>query len=108
MRLGQHQEAFAKDLQKLLAKAHRLGYGVRIGECQRTDEQQIYYVMTGKSKTLDSMHKKKCAIDLHFTKDGKIVYPKVLGDYWASLHFLNIWGGNWKSFKDNPHFQRTV
>ena len=54
------------------------------------------------------MHLKKCAADLHFTKDGELCYPQDLGDFWESLNEKNQWGGNWNSFKDKPHFQRTV
>ena len=108
MNLGQHQAAFTRDLVKLIQKAWELGYEVRMGEVQRTEEQQKIYVQTGRSKTMNSMHLKKCAADLHFVKDGVLSYPKELGDYWESLHTLNQWGGSWKSFKDDPHFQRTV
>jgi hypothetical protein len=108
MRLGQHQEEFSKDLMQLLFKAHILGYGARIGHVWRTAEQQDLYVAQGKSKTKNSMHIKKCAADIHFTKNGKIVRPQELGDFWESLDPLNQWGGNWKTFKDKPHFQRTV
>lgn len=106
--LGQHQEAFTEDLIKLISYALSLGYKVRMGEVQRTVEQQEIYVRTGRSKTMNSMHIKKCAADLHFTKNGVLVYPDELGNYWEDLNPLNQWGGNWKSFKDKPHFQRTV
>ena len=108
MTLGEHQEAFSSDLMKLLIEAHRLGYKVRIGEVLRTPEQQEVYVRTGRSKTMNSMHLKKCAADLHFFKDGEICYPEILGRYWQSLNSLNSAGMFWKSFKDSPHFQRTV
>ncbi len=108
MTLGQHQEAFAYHLTQLLAYAHKLGYRVRIGEVQRTAEQQQIYIKAGKSKTMNSMHIKKCAADLHFTKDGVLCYPEELGRYWQSLDQLNQAGMFWKSFKDFPHFQRTV
>lgn len=108
MTLGQHQQLFARDLVKLLTKAFELGYEVRMGEVQRTPEQQELYVKTGRSKTMKSQHLNKTAADLHFFKDGKLCYPKELGDYWESLNPLNQWGGNWKKFKDAPHFQRTV
>ena len=59
---------------------------------------------------MNSIHLKRCAIDLNFFKDGKLTYDiptlKPVGDYWESLHPKNQWGGNWKSFKDVPHFQR--
>ena len=107
MNLGQHQEIFSMHVLLLLNKAFDLRYNVRIGECQRPIEMQQIYVKSGRSKTMDSEHLNKCAIDLHFTKNGVLCYPKELGDFWESLDPLNQWGGNWKSFKDCPHFQRT-
>ncbi len=108
MTLGEHQEAFAADLTKLLSKAMSLGYSIRIGEVLRTEEMQKIYFQTGKSNTMNSMHLKKCAADLHFTKNGAICYPQELGDYWESLSPENQWGGNWKTFRDEPHFERHV
>ncbi|MDB4575358.1 M15 family peptidase [bacterium] len=107
MRLGQHQEAFSRDLVRLLAEAHRLGYEVRIGEVFRTVEQQKLYIRQGRSKTMNSMHLKKCAADLHFTKDGRVCYPEELGKFWNALDPANSAGMFWRSFKDSPHFQRT-
>jgi len=108
MTLGEHQENFTKDLIRLINKAHELGYGVRIGEVLRTPEQQEIYVKTGRSKTMNSNHLRKCAADLFFTRNGEICYPQDLGDFWESLNKLNSWGGNWKSFKDKPHFERRA
>jgi peptidoglycan L-alanyl-D-glutamate endopeptidase CwlK len=108
MSLGAEQEYFTRDLVKLLSKAFELGYEVRMGEVQRMMEMQEIYVKTGRSKTLNSQHLKKLAADLHFVKNGAIVYPQELGDYWESLARVNRWGGNWKSFKDKPHFERFV
>ena len=108
MTLGEHQEKFSEDLVKLLMKAFSLGYKARLGEVQRTQEMQELYFKTGKSKTMNSMHLKKCAADIHFTLAGKLCYPQELGDYWEGLSPENRWGGNWKSFKDQPHFERHV
>lgn len=112
MSLVAEQAAFLKDLVKLLAKAEELGFVVTGGELFRTVEQQEIYVKTGRSKTMNSIHMKRCAIDLNFFKDGKLTYDiptlKPVGDYWESLNPKNQWGGNWRSFKDVPHFQRTV
>lgn len=108
MTLGEHQEAFASDFCKLLLKAFELGYKVRLGEVQRMPEMQAIYVQTGRSKTLDSRHIKKCAGDAHFFKDGKLCYPVELGLYWESLSSLNSAGMFWHSFKDAPHFERRV
>lgn len=106
MSLGQEQESFSRDLVKLLSHAFDLGYKVRIGEVQRPVEMQELYVKTGRSKTMNSNHLRKCAGDLFFFKDGKQCYPKELGEYWESLSPKNSWGGNWSSFKDAPHFER--
>jgi len=108
MKLGQEQEAFSRDLMKLIFYALATGYEVRISEVHRTTDQQKLYIKQGRSKTMNSMHLNKCAADLYFTKDGELVYPQELGDYWESLDKKNQWGGNWNSFKDKPHYQRTV
>lgn len=107
MTLGQNQQAFARDLVKLLQQAFELGYEVRVGEVLRTPEQQTLYVQTGRSMTMNSMHLKKCAADLHFFKDGKLCYPPELGGFWENLSpTTNRWGGNFRNFKDEPHFER--
>lgn len=108
MTLGEHQQAFSRDLVALLQHAFEIGYEVRIGEVLRTAEQQQIYVQSGRSKTMNSRHLKKCAADLHFFKDGKLCYPPELGNYWESLDTLNAWGGHWKNFRDEPHFERSV
>jgi hypothetical protein len=106
MTLGQHQEAFSRDLTRLLTRAFELGYDARLGELQRTTEQQEIYVKTGRSKTMNSMHLKKCAIDIYFMRNGQVVYPEELGRYWESLHSLNQAGMFWTTFKDAPHYER--
>ena len=112
MSLRNEQEQFTRDLIKLLLKAHELGFTVTIGEVQRPLAMQKLYVKLGRSKTFNSMHLKKCAVDLNLFLDGKLIYDvslvKPLGEYWESLNPKNQWGGHWKSFKDVPHFQRTV
>lgn len=108
MTLGQHQEAFSRDIVSLLNKAFQLRYEARLGEFQRTVEQQEIYVRTGRSKTMNSNHIKKCAADIHFFKNGVLCYPEELGNYWESLNPLNSWGGNWHTFKDKPHFERRA
>jgi hypothetical protein len=111
MSLVADQAAFLLDACKLIAKATELGFTVTGGELARTIDQQQIYVKTGRSKTMNSIHLKRCAIDLNFFKDGKLVYDvKTLapvGEYGESLHPKNQWGGKWR-FVDVPHFQRTV
>lgn len=86
------------------------GYFVTGGELFRTIEQQRLHVEAGRSKTMDSQHLKRLAIDLNFIKNGIVCYSTAelepIGLHWESLHPKNVWGGHWKSFKDLPHFER--
>lgn len=106
------QAAFLLDACKLIEHATSAGFTLTAGELFRTAEQQGIYVKTGRSKTFDSDHLKRCAIDLNFFKDGKLIYDKdvlkPIGDFWESLNPANRWGGNFKSLKDVPHFERHV
>ena len=111
MTLGENQEAFMRDVEKLLIYLHINGYSVRGGELERTQAQQEIYYNTGKSKTMQSNHLKRCAIDLHIFKNGAWLQSKQdlqeIGNYWESLNSLNRWGGNFTSFLDTPHFERN-
>lgn len=106
------QAAFLLDVAKLINKATDMGFVVTGGELFRTPEQQQIHIRAGRSKTMNSLHLRRCAIDLNFFKGGKLTYDvallKPVGDYWESLNPKNQWGGNWKSFKDVPHFERRV
>jgi hypothetical protein len=112
MSLSQEQAEFLLHACKLIEYATSQGFMVTGGELARTPEQQAIYVKTGRSKTLNSIHLKRCAIDLNFFKGGAIIWNKEtlapLGVYWESLHPKNRWGGNFKSLVDCPHFERNV
>lgn len=112
MSLRNEQSAFALDLVHFLLWATDQGYEYTIGEVQRPLEMQHIYYKTGRSKTMDSRHIKKCAADVFFFKDGKLLSTKQelqpLGDAWEKISSKNSWGGNWNSFKDTPHFERKV
>jgi hypothetical protein len=112
MSLSQEQAAFLLDACKLIVYATEQGFMVTGGELSRTPEQQAIYVKTGRSKTMESNHLKRCAIDLNFFKQGQIVYSKTelasLGLYWESLNPKNRWGGNFRSLVDCPHFERNI
>ena len=106
------QAAFLLDLTKLINKATELGFVVTAGELFRTPEQQQIYVKTGRSKTMNSLHLQRRAVDLNFFVDGKLTYDKAtlapLGAFWESLHPLNSWGGNGVKLVDAPHFSRGM
>jgi len=106
------QAAFLLDVAKLINKATELGFVVTGGELFRTPEQQQIYVKTGRSKTMNSLHLQRRAVDLNFFVDGKLTYDKAtlapLGAFWESLHPLNSWGGNGVKLVDTPHFSRGM
>jgi hypothetical protein len=112
MSLILEQQIFLLNLAEFIVYCKDAGWVVTGGELYRTPEQQAIYVKTGRSQTMNSMHLKRCAIDLNFFRNGKLVYDvealKDLGLKWESLDPKNKWGGSWKSFKDICHFQRTV
>ena len=112
MSMVAEQWGFLQDVCKLVEKAKELGFVVTAGEMYRTAEQQQIYVKTGRSKTMNSNHLKRCAVDFNFFLDGKLIWDKKtlapLGAYWESLDPKNRWGGNFKSLVDVPHFERNV
>lgn len=109
MTLGQKQELFAKYWGMLIMYAYSCGHALRFGELMRTEAQQRIYFNSGKSKTMNSKHLQKLAGDIAFiTKDGKDACRegwRTLGAYWESLDTNNRWGGNFQSFRDEPHFE---
>ncbi len=112
MSLSDEQAEFLLDACKLINFATERGLKVTGGELFRTEEQQKLYVQQGKSKTMNSNHLRRLAIDLNFILDGKLCYARdvlgPIGEYWESLHPKNRWGGNFRSFVDMPHFERNV
>jgi peptidoglycan LD-endopeptidase CwlK len=79
----------------------------------RTLETQRKYVAQGKSQTLKSRHLTGHAVDLAPLLEGQVVWA------WPVYHRLAAivkdaalaervpleWGGDWKTFKDGPHWQ---
>ena len=112
MSLRSQQSAFLRDVVRLLEYAWAEGFEVTGGELYRTREQQEIYYTTGLSRTMNSKHLKRLAIDLHFFKSDTYIVEKPrlqrLGDYWESLSDRNCWGGNWRPFYDGGHFERAA
>lgn len=111
MTLRQHQSEFLKDLSKLINYAFENGFELTGGELYRSPEQQSIYVKTGRSKTMNSLHLQRLAIDFNIFKNGKLVGKKEsepLGLFWESLYPLNSWGGNGIKLVDAPHFSRGI
>ena len=112
MNLVAEQAKFLLDVCTLIQWCTKQGWVVTGGELLRPVEMQEIYVKTGRSKTMNSKHLKKLAIDLNFFKNDVYICEKNLlqecGDYWEKLNPKNKWGGNWSSFKDCPHYERVI
>ncbi len=111
-KLSTEQQIFTQNISQLILKANSLGINLTFGEAFRTEYQQREYLRTGKSKTMNSNHLKRLAVDFNFFINGRLVWehPLIteLGEYWESINEKNRWGGNFKNFKDTPHFERNI
>lgn len=83
-----------------------------VTEGLRTKERQKELVAAGASKTMNSRHITGHAVDLAAYVNGIRwdwpLYEKIAKAMKQAAYELNIkieWGGDWKSFKDGPHFQ---
>ena len=118
MRLSEQQRIFTKNVSKLIEYAYDNCIELTFGEVYRTREQQLIYMQAGKSKTMNSNHLRRLAVDFNVFINGDLTYKwediKPLGDYWESLHEKNRWGGDWNNneikdgFIDTPHFEMNV
>lgn len=112
MSMIQEQDAFLQDVAQLILFCKSEGILVTGGELFRTTEQQQIYVKTGRSKTMNSKHLNRLAIDLNFFIDGTLCYEteklSKVGKFWESLSPKNSAGMFWNSFKDLPHFERRI
>lgn len=79
----------------------------------RTRSRQLELVRAGASRTMNSRHLTGHAVDLGAYVNGKVrwdwpLYYKIAGAMKRAARELEVpleWGGDWKSFKDGPHFQ---
>lgn len=128
MTLSKIQQEFALDVARLIAFADQQGIKLTFGEAYRTaDQQKLYFagktlriedgeleVISGKkrTKTMNSRHLHRLAVDFNFFKNGKLTYRlediEILGNYWELLNENNRAGMFFKSFYDAPHFERRV
>lgn len=79
----------------------------------RTVEEQRAAVDRGASQTMKSKHLTGHAVDLAVLVDGKVTWE---WDYYMRLSIVMkavakrhgvsiVWGGDWSSLKDGPHFE---
>lgn len=112
MKLSEYQRIFTKNIGCLIECAYNNDIELTFGDAYRPVELQEIYFAKGLTKTMNSKHLKRLAVDFNFFINGKLTYDKhqlaVLGEYWESLHPKNRWGGNFKSFTDTPHFEMNI
>lgn len=110
MRLSEAQRAFVLDIANLITWAYEQGLELTFGEAYRTEEQQAIYVRKGLSRTMDSWHRKRLAVDMNLFIDGEYQTSsppyEPLGRYWKAMDPKNVWGGDFKGLGDANHFER--
>lgn len=105
------QSEFATDVCESILYMNQLGYKITFGEASRTMYQQRHYVATGRSKTFNSNHLKRRALDVQiYDENGKYFSGglpyEIMAEDFTSKRLGNVWGGSWKTFKDTPHYER--
>lgn len=84
-----------------------------ITEGLRTKERQKELFDAGKSQTMNSRHLTGKAVDIAVLVDGKVTWEfpqyKLVAEHIKQkakeLNIDIVWGGDWQSFKDGPHFE---
>ena len=107
MKLSEKQQHFTRMVGILIGYAHSMNIGLTFGEAWRTKEQQEIYLKSGKSKTVDSKHLERLAVDFNVFIKGEYRTDRAsyeaLGNHWKSLDSSNKWGGDWGW--DANHFE---
>lgn len=100
------------DLVKVIRRAAKAG-GFVVTEGLRTKARQAQLVKAGASRTMNSRHITGHAIDVAALVNGEVrwdwpLYAAIAKIVKAAAKDLGvpiIWGGDWKSFRDGPHFE---
>ncbi|WP_027854686.1 M15 family metallopeptidase [Marinobacterium litorale] len=86
-----------------------------VTEGLRTESRQRELVEAGKSQTMKSRHLTGDALDVAAYVDGQLTwdwdkYEEIARAFKRAAEELGIaieWGGDWRTLKDGPHFQRA-
>lgn len=100
------------DLVKVIRRAAKAG-GFVVTEGLRTKARQAQLVKAGASKTINSRHITGHAIDVAAIVNGEVrwdwpLYAAISVRVKAAAKEFKVaivWGGDWKSFRDGPHFE---
>lgn len=108
------------DLRKVLvAAAKKCPVDIEISETLRTKARQAELFKAGASQTMNSRHLANPldglsrAADFYCTVNGKVrwdwpLYIKVaahIKETAKSLGISVVWGGDWRTLRDGPHFE---
>ena len=113
-RSHQRLQGVHPDLQRIVLLAAALtDTDFIVTEGLRTVERQRQLVAKGASQTMNSRHITGHAVDLAATVDGEVrwdwpLYHRLATAMKEAARQLGIrmgWGGDWRSFKDGPHFE---
>ena len=109
-------EGVHNDLIKVIKRAIEITeVDFAVTEGLRAKKRQEELVKAGASKTMKSRHLTGHAVDLAAVVGSEIrwdwpLYPKIANAIKKAAYELDVpieWGGDWKTFKDGPHFQLT-
>lgn len=102
------------DLVRVVARAAELTkVDFVVTEGMRTKARQKQLFAAGATRTMNSRHLTGHAVDLAATVAGQVrwdwpLYHQLADAMKAAAAELKVpieWGGDWKTFKDGPHFQ---
>ncbi len=101
-----------KRIEPALRDARKAGLNVAVYETLRTTERQSLLKKRGTTKLggKEGLHTRGLAVDVVFRdKSGKWTWKAPKRD-WQKLGAIGkkhglTWGGDWKKFPDEPHFQ---
>lgn len=107
--LGVHEDLVK--IVRLAIKKTRVDF--KVGEGVRSMKKQQKLLRSGATRTLNSRHLTGHAVDLYAMVGSEIrwdwpLYYKIaeaMKEAAAELGVPLEWGGDWRTFKDGPHFQ---
>lgn len=107
-------EGVHPDLVKVVERAIQLTeVDFTVLEGLRARERQAELLKAGATTTMNSRHLTGHAVDLGALVGGKVrwdwpLYYKIAAAMKEAAKELNVaivWGGDWRTFKDGPHFE---
>ena len=108
MNLGQLQRKFAREVPRLIDKAHEMGFEVTLGDAYRDPRSHGKLGERIAYGNKFSCHKVRLAIDLNLFRDGEYLTTteahRELGEWWEAQATENCWGGR---FEDGNHYSKT-